>query len=186
MYRNALQNRKGRMQRGHRCRLPLSPEPAVGKRPGLRMFGLVIFVLVGCTRGPDADVGGKIRKVMDAQVEAWNRGDIESFLAGYDDSPQLLFASRGTFSRGWRNVLERYRKAYPTGEMGTLSFDGIEVHPIGADAAWVVGEWLLKQDDSSPHGVFTLIFKKTPDGWRIIHDHSSGVPEPEKAERETQ
>lgn len=117
----------------------------------------------------------EILAVMNAQIGAWNRGDIEGFLDGYERSPDLLFASRGTFARGWDSLLERYQKAYPEGKMGTLEFSDIEVHPIAGDAAWVVGKWRLDMGNKKPHGAFTLIFERTTGGWKIIHDHSSGV-----------
>lgn len=148
------------------------------------IYRFLVLILLGCLACPTlAGCGGQdggdpeadIRAVMEAQVKAWNTGDIEAFLAGYIRSPDLLFASRGTFSRGWEPLLERYRTAYPEGNMGTLQFDGIEIHRIGDDAAWVVGSWSLEMDDSKPHGAFTLIFRRTAAGWRIIHDHSSGV-----------
>ena len=129
------------------------------------------------TSGP-GDPETHIRAVMDAQVEAWNRGDIESYLEGYVKSPELIFASRGVFSRGWDPLLKRYQVAYPEGSMGTLRFDGVEVHVIDDEMAWVIGSWWLEMDGSTPHGAFTLVFKKTEEGWRIIHDHSSGVEVP--------
>jgi beta-aspartyl-peptidase (threonine type) len=149
----------------------------------MHRFLLIIFCLFavcggGCRSSDPEEAEADIRAVMDAQIEAWNRGDIESYLDGYINSPALLFASRGTFSRGWDPLLERYKVAYPQGNMGRLRFDGVEVHMIGDDTAWVIGSWWLDLDDSSPHGAFTLIFKKTDDGWRIIHDHSSGVEIP--------
>ena len=147
----------------------------------MRFAGSTAILLTAITilsahpaRGDDRAL---IRAVMDAQVSAWNRGDIEAFLEGYLRSPELLFASRGTFSRGWEPLLDRYRKAYPEGSMGHLSFDGLEVRLVGNDAAWATGLWKLAKENGSPHGAFTLIFLKTDDGWRIIHDHSSGVPE---------
>lgn len=150
----------------------------------LRIFArcVALLILAACSssgvpvRGGE-DPSSAILAVMDAQVEAWNRGDIEGFLEGYVKSPDLLFASRGTFSRGWEPLLERYRTAYPEGKMGRLSFGDIEVNPMGENAAWVVGHWALEMEDSSPHGAFTLIFVRNQEGWRILHDHSSGVPE---------
>jgi uncharacterized protein (TIGR02246 family) len=132
----------------------------------------------GC--GPPSTETSKaeIQRVMEAQVAAWNHGDIEGFLSGYLKSPDLIFASRGALTRGWDPLLERYQVAYPTGEMGRLRFEGIEINVVGDDAAWVVGAWWLDLKDSSPHGVFTLIFRKTDEGWRIVHDHSSGVDLP--------
>jgi uncharacterized protein (TIGR02246 family) len=132
----------------------------------------------GCRSSVSGDPETDIRAVMDAQVDAWNRGDLESYLEGYIKSPDLIFASRGTFSRGWDPLLKRYKVAYPEGNMGTLRFDGVEVHVISDDTAWAIGSWRLEMEDSSPHGAFTLVFRKTDDGWRIIHDHSSGVEVP--------
>ena len=140
---------------------------------------LVLMVAAGCQSANVNEHETAILAVMDAQVEAWNRGDIEGFLEGYIKSPDLIFASRGTFARGWDPLLERYQVAYPAGNMGTLRFDGIEVHAIDNDNAWVVGSWWLDMEDSSPHGAFTLVFNRTDDGWKIIHDHSSGVDLPE-------
>jgi len=136
---------------------------------------LAASLLTACQSSPSGEAEADIRRVMDAQAEAWNRGDIETFLEGYAKSPDLLFASRGTFSRGWDPLLERYRVAYPEGNMGVLRFDDLEIHFLDETSAWVVGSWWLAMEDSAPHGVFTLIFKQTEVGWRIIHDHSSGV-----------
>ena len=126
-----------------------------------------------------------IREVMNAQVKAWNRGDIEGFLTGYLKSPELLFASRGKFTHGWDTLLERYKSVYPEGQMGRLRFHGVAVHAMGDEAAWVTGSWQLEMEDSSPHGAFTLILVKTGTGWKIVHDHSSGV-EPESDGPESQ
>lgn len=136
-------------------------------------MGLAAWWLV---RSETGDTQADIRAVMDMQVEAWNRGDIEAFLEGYWKSPDLLFASRGTFSRGWDPLLERYRKSYPEGKMGRLSFDDLVIRELGRDSAWVTGFWRLEMEDASPHGAFTLLFRRTEDGWRIIHDHTSAVP----------
>jgi ketosteroid isomerase-like protein len=145
------------------------------KSPVLLGLLVMIFGTVGCGRPGNPDPVSEIRAVMSSQVDAWNRGDVEGFLSGYLDSPDLIFASRGTFSRGWRALMDRYKQAYPEGSMGTLRFNGIEIYPIGRNAAWVVGTWRLDMEDGSPHGAFTLIMKRTSDGWKIIHDHSSGV-----------
>ena len=142
------------------------------------LSALVATNTAGCGPSNSDEAPAEIRRVMDAQVEAWNRGDIESFLEGYIKSPELIFASRGTFLRGWDPLLERYKVAYPEGNMGTLRFDGVEIRLISDQSAWVVGSWWLDLEDSAPHGAFTLIFRKTDEGWRIVHDHSSGVDLP--------
>ena len=116
----------------------------------------------------------EVRAVMDAQVAAWNRGDIEGFMRGYAESPDTTFVSGDTVTRGWQTVLDRYKKGYDTREkMGTLTFSELEIKPLAKDTAVVVGRWQLKRSADEPKGRFTLIFRRTRAGWRIIHDHTS-------------
>jgi uncharacterized protein (TIGR02246 family) len=122
---------------------------------------------------PESDV----RAVLDKQVESWNQGDIEKFMTTYIDSPELTFSGRDGVTRGYRPVLERYRKRYATREaMGTLKFSEIEVRMLGADAALVLGRFDLTRTQAgggNASGRFSLVLKRTPQGWRIIHDHTS-------------
>jgi ketosteroid isomerase-like protein len=122
--------------------------------------------------GPEA----QIRAVLDAQVAAWNRGDVPAFMQGYWNSPDTEFVGSSGIVRGWQPVLDRYRKAYPDrAAMGHLDFSGLEIEVLSPDAALVVGHFRLERQSDSPSGVFTLIFRKFPEGWRIIHDHTSQV-----------
>ncbi len=115
-----------------------------------------------------------VRSVLDAQVDAWNRGDIEGYMAGYWRSEQTVFVSGDSLTRGWQTVLARYKKNYDSREkMGTLTFADLEITPLGSDAAIAVGSWHLQRAQDEPHGRFTLIFRKTRQGWRIVHDHTS-------------
>lgn len=117
-----------------------------------------------------------IRAVLDAQRDAWNKGDIEGYMDGYDRSDNTVFVSGDNVNRGWKTVLERYKKAYDTREkMGVLTFSDLEITLLSKDRAAVLGRWLLKRSKDEPHGRFTLIFKKTKQGWRIIHDHTSSA-----------
>ena len=117
----------------------------------------------------------EIRAVLDRQVEAWNRRDLEGFMVGYWNSPQLSFFSGGTRTSSWQMTLERYRKNYQSEgrEMGQLDFSEIQIELLGNDSAYVRGRWRLKMNGSEPGGLFTLIFRKLPEGWRVIHDHTS-------------
>ncbi|HVO64059.1 MAG TPA: nuclear transport factor 2 family protein [Terriglobales bacterium] len=117
-----------------------------------------------------------IRSVLNAQVEAWNSHDLEKFMQGYWRSPELTFFSGGQVSHGWDEALERYRTRYQgeSHEMGKLEFANLNVLPLSANAALVRGEWhLTTLDEKNPHGLFTLIFRKFAEGWKIIHDHTS-------------
>ncbi|HEY6232679.1 MAG TPA: AtzH-like domain-containing protein [Pyrinomonadaceae bacterium] len=117
-----------------------------------------------------------IRAVIAAQAEAWNRGDIEGYMAGYWRSPETVFISGDNVTRGWQTALERYEKNYSSREkMGTLTFSELEITSISNDTAVVLGRWHLKRTQDEPHGRFTLIFRKTRQGWRIVHDHTSSA-----------
>jgi uncharacterized protein (TIGR02246 family) len=120
----------------------------------------------------------EIRAVMQAQQEAWNRGNIDAFMNGYARSDSTVFVSGDTVTRGWQTVRARYKMQYISrAKMGTLTFSDLEIQPLGNDAAVVFGRWETKRVKDNPRGHFTLIFRRTPDGWRIVHDHTSTAPE---------
>lgn len=145
----------------------------------LAMLGATLFVLAshqnsaGMTRIEDASRAA-IRAVLAEQQAAWNRGDVENFMKGYWNSPDLSFAGSSGVTRGYEAVRTRYRKNYPdTKAMGHLEFSEIEVHPLGEDAAFVLGRWHLTRESDELGGVFTLVFERFADGWKIVHDHTS-------------
>src|SRR5438552_9053905 len=118
----------------------------------------------------------EIRAVIQAQQEAWDRGDIDGFMNGYARSKSTIFVSEDTVTRGWQTVRDRYKKKYSDrAKMGTLKFSDLEITSLGADSALALGRWKLKRTKDQPHGRFTLIFRKTADGWRIVHDHTSAA-----------
>jgi len=124
----------------------------------------------------DATSEAAIRAVLDAQRDAWNRGNIEGYMDGYDRSPNTEFVGGDNISRGWQTVLDRYKKNYNSREkMGMLTFSDLEITMLSKDAALVLGRWRLKRANDEPHGIFTLLFRKTKTGWKIVHDHSSSA-----------
>jgi uncharacterized protein (TIGR02246 family) len=117
-----------------------------------------------------------IRAVIQSQQEAWNRGDIDGFMKGYWESAKTIFVSGDEVTRGWQPVRDRYKEKYSDREkMGTLTFSELEIMPLAVDAAVVLGRWELKRAQDNPHGRFTLIFRKTAQGWRIVQDHTSAA-----------
>jgi ketosteroid isomerase-like protein len=124
----------------------------------------------------NAKAESAIRAVLEAQAAAWNRGDVEGYMDGYDRSPNTEFVGGDSITRGWQDVLDRYKQKYDTREkMGTLTFTDLEINILSGDAALVLGRWRLKRATDEPHGTFTLLFRKTKAGWRIVHDHSSSA-----------
>lgn len=121
----------------------------------------------------DAD---DIRKVLSDQEAAWNRGDIDTFVSFYDDVPSITFVGK-TVSRGYKGVLERYKRNYPDKlHMGTLRFDEIEVRMLGKEYAVLIGKFILTREEAGggpASGRWTLVARKTPKGWKFIHDHTS-------------
>ena len=125
-----------------------------------------------------ADSESAIKHVLTAQQDAWNRHDLDAFMSGYWNSPELTFFSGAKETRGWQATLERYRATYssPSHEMGKLDFSDLRIEMLGPEAAFVRGAWhLTMPEGKNPEGKFTLIFRKFGDGWKIVHDHTSAA-----------
>jgi len=145
------------------------------------LLGLFLLVvdrsLLAGTADSDDDRAA-ITAVLNAQQTAWNRADVDKFLEGYWHSPDLTFSGTSGIARGWDGVLARYKKNYPDRDtMGQLEFSELEFRFLGKDAALVLGRWHLARSKGNVGGVFSLVWQRFPEGWRIIHDHTSAVAE---------
>jgi len=128
-----------------------------------------------------AEEVSSVRAVLEKQVAAWNKGDLEGYMQGYWKSDSLLFSSGGNNQRGWKATYEKYKKSYDTkAKMGTLKFSNLEFNILSKKAAWVFGSWELKRENDNPKGVFTLVMRKFEDGWKVVHDHTSTSVKSEK------
>ena len=117
-----------------------------------------------------------IEKILLDQVAAWNAGDIEGYMKGYWNSDSTVFLSGGNLTRGYRGVLLRYKKSYDTRDkMGKLEFAELQIRMITPTFAVATGIWRLHRANDQPWGRFTLLVEKKPEGWRIIHDHTSSA-----------
>ncbi|MFH1755081.1 MAG: nuclear transport factor 2 family protein [Candidatus Latescibacterota bacterium] len=140
----------------------------------------LLFVVGACSdvgKVDEAAVRSEVTAVLTATEAAWNEGDIEEYMEGYEQSDSLRFAGNGTVSYGWRPVLQRYKEAYPDKTaMGHLTFSDVDVDVISHDAVVVFGRWALRREQGDRSGLYTLLMRKSERGWRIVHDHSSSPP----------
>lgn len=141
------------------------------------LYLFVLFFLLSACRlsEPPADqIKSEIRAVMTQQVQGWNTANLQKFMAGYHRSDSVRFVSGGSVTYGWQEMLDRYSRRYPDkAAMGTLKFSEIDIRVLAHDAAVVFGMWRLQRTDDAPWGYFTLLFRKTEEGWRVVHDHTS-------------
>jgi uncharacterized protein (TIGR02246 family) len=141
----------------------------------------LVFVLVACAttapaqrRFAPADRAA-ITAVLDAQVAAWNRGDLAAYMDGYARTDALVFTSSGKIRRGWQTTFDHYHARYAKdpAAMGKLTFEILSVDPLGADGAVVLGNWILTASPADGRGVFSVVLERRPEGWRVVHDHTS-------------
>jgi ketosteroid isomerase-like protein len=155
-------------------------------RPFLERMIVTVAFFAGLTGGAlsaateipqrSSEDDAEIRAVISAQAAAWDRGDIDGFMNGYARSGATEFISGDKLTRGWQTVRDRYKKKYDSREkMGTLTFSELKITRLSSEAAFVIGRWRLDRKKDKPHGRFTLLFRHTPAGWRIVHDHTSAA-----------
>ena len=153
----------------------------------LRMFSFGSILLTGLLMGCAPPQEDAIREVLQMQQDAWNAGDIETFMQGYLNSDSLRFAGSSGEIRGWQSTLERYHRVYPDrAAMGTLTFDLREIRMLSDKHAMVFGAYALERENDQPTGLFTLILDYTEGGWRIVHDHTSADQIPDEVHENTE
>lgn len=136
-------------------------------------LGLALALSAAGSAFPDdKTIEAEIKAVLDAQKSAWNAKKLDGFMDYYWKSKDLTFQSGKKVLRGWGALMNRYKKNYPADKMGTLDFTDLEVHRLGRNFAYVLGKWAVAQSGETKGGVFTLVFRRTSKGWRIVHDHT--------------
>jgi ketosteroid isomerase-like protein len=139
----------------------------------LIIIALLLPAIAAAAEHVSANDLAAIRAVLDQQAAAWNRGDIDAYMAGYAQSDDTMFVGTDV-TRGWTKVRDRYKAKYDSpAKMGTLVFSDLDLRPVGKDDVIVTGAWKLTREADTPHGRFTLIFHRRAEGWRIVYDHSS-------------
>ncbi len=154
------------------------------KRLKLKFSILVVLVIgvftvaSGQKTRPGLSDASAVLKVMMLQQNAWNKGNLEGFMAGYWKNDSLLFIGKRGPSYGWEPVFKNYKKSYPDAEaMGTLQFQKLDIRMLSPRNAWVMGRWELTRKDKSLGGWFTLLVEKKAGQWVIVADHTSSDPE---------
>ena len=159
----------------HRTFLTFHSAHAMKQTLPFLVFCLALFA--ACSSKPDAEgIRKDVRAVMDAQAKAWNAGDIDGYMDGYLKSDTTRFVSGANVTVGWKTIAARMKKGYPDrAAMGTLRFYDVEITPLSDDAAFVFGKWMLSLESGRPWGSYTLLFRNTDAGWKIVLDHTDAA-----------
>jgi ketosteroid isomerase-like protein len=148
----------------------------------LAVCGLALFMVspvgISSDESESVKLDRELQAIVQNQAAAWNQGDVPLFMSAYWKDDRMTFSAGGTTQRGWQKTLERYLSRYPTPkEMGKLTFSQLETVQLATDSALMLGRWNLEKEKPA-EGNFTLVWRKMPEGWRIIHDHSSSLTNP--------
>jgi ketosteroid isomerase-like protein len=145
------------------------------KRGLMSLLVAFLAILMGCAQDP-AGTEAEVREVILQGEAAWNEGSVEGYMETYWKSPALRFASGGKVTFGWQETLDGYLKRYPDrAAMGHLVFSDLDITVQSEDAALAFGAWRLEREHDQPYGLFTLQLHRFPEGWRIVHDHTSSA-----------
>ncbi len=138
-----------------------------------RILFPIVLIMINFTLWPadSNDITRKIQGIIEQQEKAWNESSIDGFMAGYWKSDQLTFQSGNKRLLGWEQLATMYKKNYAGEKMGQLDFTDIEIKVLSKNIVCVLGRWKVTTKDSSKEGLFTLIFKRFGENWKIIHDH---------------
>lgn len=146
------------------------------------MRWLLLIALTACAHTYSAKDDAAVRAVLRAQMDAWNRGDVEGFMSGYARSPDLVFTSGAKIRRGWQETHDTFVRRYGAARdtMGRLTFEILGVQPVGPDGAVALGRWSLDGPNAGS-GIFSVVLERQASGWRVIHDHTSSDQKPPDA-----
>lgn len=126
------------------------------------------------TGAAQTDDATAIRRVLDVQSQAWNRGDIPEFMQAYWQNDSLTFIGKAGPTYGYQPTLERYKKVYPDkATMGFLTYSNLQLKRLSSDYFFIIGNWHLKRDMGDIGGTFTLLMRKIDSQWKIVVDHTS-------------
>ena len=144
------------------------------KNKNRKIIFLIWLLIFGCySIDSESTIQNEIKALLKEQVDSWNEGDLNGFMAFYWKSEDFTFQSKNKRLEGWQQLYDMYQKNYAGEKMGELLFSDLDIHVLSKNSAHVLGRWTVTTADTSRQGLFTLIFKKFDEGWRIVVDHSS-------------
>ena len=151
----------------------------------MRSYLLVLAIICAGSCGFAQSTGGDdadLRAAMNAQVAAWNKGDVAGFMQAYENSPETTFVG-STVNKGFEPILKRYQANYTSAaQMGTLTFSNLQVRLLpgscgAVEYAVMTGNFHLERTQkgaaTKDDGIFSLVWHKGPGGWKIVLDHTS-------------
>ena len=144
---------------------------------------LIIFILMPLSFIASADTivsdqeSSQIQLTLQQMAIAWNKGNLQAFMHGYENSSSTIYISNAGIVKGYQAIADRYIKHYPNrASMGELSTRTVDFISLSSTDVMVVGSWHINRivnhhfDDIG--GVFSLIFRNNSQGWHIIVDHT--------------
>jgi beta-aspartyl-peptidase (threonine type) len=138
------------------------------------IIGLIAFLILSSVYVfSSSETEKEITRILAKQMISWNKGDLESFMSYYWKSDSFTYQSGGSKLEGWESLRSRYERDYAGENMGKLNFTDLDIKVLSKDIVLVLGRWEVQIKNSLKGGLFTLLIQRKPEGWRIIHDHTS-------------
>src|ERR1700722_989321 len=142
----------------------------------MQRFRLLLVLAITLTALGQEKPEAAIRQLLADQTKAWNKGDVDTFMKSYEDSPNTTFVGQ-TVEYGYATIRQRYARIYPTpAGMGKLTFSNLAIRPLDQSYAVATGNFHLERTAAgggNADGIFSLVLKQEPQGWKIILDHSN-------------
>ena len=137
---------------------------------------LLLVLALTLTASAQLSPDSAIRHLLDGQTADWNRGDVDAFMKAYDDSPATTFVGQSV-QYGYATIRDRYKKLYTTpAAMGNLTFSHLAIRVLDSNYAVATGNFHLQRTPAgggNADGIFSLLLRRSPLGWKIILDHSN-------------
>jgi beta-aspartyl-peptidase (threonine type) len=154
----------------------------------MRAFTLLIAAgIAACRPGGNPESGktpssatptAEITRQLDRSASDWNRGDLDAFISDYAPESTTTFVDGRRARHGFDFIRQNYAPRFaPGARRDSLHFEEVEIRSLAPDLALVTARYVLMRDRTvTASGPFTLVMQQRPEGWRILHDHSSSDP----------